>query len=133
GRGRSPRWLVGDEERRDWLGEGGGAAERRSGCLQGWANGNCGYYPHFPWSDAPVARRRRRSRCTMCHLKLWTLSTISLVRLTGGSSTRVVGVHRGGSTLTRPLALAERLDVGEGMGDATGLGVTQRGGSWSRA
>src|SRR5690606_16707910 len=94
GRGRSPRWLVGDEERRDWLGEGGGAAERRSGCLQGWANGNCGYYPHFPWSDAPVARRRRRSRCTMCHLKLWTLSTISLVRLTGGSSTRAAEVRR---------------------------------------
>src|SRR5690606_17150098 len=29
------------------LGEGGGAAERRSGGLQGWANGNCVYYTHF--------------------------------------------------------------------------------------
>src|SRR5690606_40923387 len=28
---------------------------------------------------------------------------------------------------------SKRLDADEGMGDATGLGVTQRGGSWSRA
>src|SRR5690606_10232293 len=66
---------------------------------------------------AGATRRRgwwRSSAAGVGQWKLWTLSTISLVRLTGGSSTRVVGVHRGGSTLTRPLALAERLDVDEG-------------------
>ena len=49
---------------------------------------------------------------TMCHLKLLTMYTVSLVRLTGGSSTRVVGDC---STSTRAAEFPGALDVDEGV------------------
>lgn len=91
--------------------------------LQGWAIGNCVYYQQF-----------------------------SLVRLTGGSSTRVVGDC---STSTRAAEFPGAFDVDEGVegrcrvglraswiisslathriGTVTGMGITQRGGDRSRA
>ena len=96
---------------------------------QGWANGNCGYYQQFPWSGSPVARRRG----------CWSSST--RLDVEGAGVPGALDVDEGATSTrgavdcssTRALGLVEGLDVDEGMGDATGLGVTQRGGGQSRA
>lgn len=88
----------------------------------------------FPWVQAvfrPGARPRRVEtgvRCRDCR-------DLRSPGIEAAGARRGLNVDQGAvdCSSTRALGLVEGLDVDEGMGDATGLGVTQRGGGQSRA
>jgi len=139
---RRGRWFSGAARRRSGAAAEEVAeevAERPSAPTRSGRRGNCGYYQQFPWSGAPVARRRSGVVAEGTKGHNVPLETVYVIHIFPGQTHRWLGVAEGIKPHIVHLEVEWRCRkrraswiisslITQRAGIVTGLGITRRSG-----